>query len=112
MDEFLYLISGKRMFKPKDRNTFHRYYIYLAKCKKDSTKIDNCADVCREYNLNRYKYLWDGESEAISVFLRNYEGDWNNLLEAARYTKMFQFRKNEWTSARINTYINMESVLS
>lgn len=112
MDEFLFLITGRKLFAQKDRATFHRYYIMLAKCRKDSTKIDNCGDVCREYNLNRYKYLWDGEARAISTFLKNYEADWTQLLESQKYQLMFQFRKNEWTQDRINTYIKMESVLS
>jgi hypothetical protein len=66
MDEFLYLIARKRMFKVHDRAEFHRYYLILQECRKDSTKIANCADVCREYNLNEYKYLWDGEADAVT----------------------------------------------
>ena len=65
MDEFYYLISGRGLLEDPDHIIFNRYIKILKKCKEDSSKMENCKEVCQELNINRYTYMWDGEPELI-----------------------------------------------
>ena len=57
MDEFLFLISGQRLMTDDDKQTFMRYTVIIDKCALDNTKIAACADVCREFNLNKFNKI-------------------------------------------------------
>jgi hypothetical protein len=112
MDEFMFLISGKRLIEQVDHAIFHRYIMILKKCRADNTKIENCSDVCREFNLNRFNYMWDGEAVVIKLFLKNYSDLWEKLGSDATMTTLFNFRKEQWSSDKLSKFISEESVIS
>ena len=111
MDELYLLFSGKRMIDPIDHAIFHRYAIIIDKCKKDTSKIENCADVCREFNLNKFNYMWDGEAPVIVKFTKAYE-EFQKLSDERGMLTVFQYRKDQWSKSQLSKFIRDESVLS
>lgn len=79
MDEFMFLISKTHMMRETDLIIYNRYVRILAKCKEDPSNPESCLEVCQEFNLNRFTYLWDGEAEAIKTFIESYESSWQKL---------------------------------
>ena len=72
LDEWVYLVANQRLFtNGSDRAVFRRYALILEKCKEDQT-IENCAAFCREFNINRYSYMFDGEIEPLEEFTKNF----------------------------------------
>lgn len=66
LDEFIYLISNYKLIKYNaDRGILHKYKIFSKKC-------PGCEDACKEFNLNKFSYLWDGEAQFIKSFLARY----------------------------------------
>lgn len=63
LDEWVFLTTGRRFFEEADdRTTFRRYSLMVKKCQAQKN-IEGCAPLCREFNLNKASYMWDGESE-------------------------------------------------
>lgn len=112
MDEFMFLISGQRLMPVEDSRQFLRYTSILDRCRLDNTKIAACADVCREFNLNKFTYMWDGEPKLITTFVDNYDRFWAIMNDQTRLGQMFMFRPQEWTKERLSQFIAIDSVLS
>lgn len=112
MDEFMFLISGQRLMGVEDSRTFLRYTAIIDRCRLDNTKIASCADVCREFNINKFNYMWDGEPRVITIFVDNYDRFWAIMNDNTRLNQMFLFRTQEWTRERLAQFISTESVLS
>lgn len=112
MDEFMFLISGQRLMGVEDSRTFLRYTAIIDRCRLDNTKIASCADVCREFNINKFNYMWDGEPRVITTFVDNYDRFWAIMNDNTRLNQMFLFRTQEWTRERLAQFISTESVLS
>lgn len=112
MDEFLFLISGVRLMNDENKQTFLRYSAIIDRCRMDNTKIAACADVCREFNLNKFTYMWDGEPKVINEFIDKFDNFWIVMNEPTKLVKMFQYRPQEWTKEKLSQYIAIESVLS
>lgn len=112
MSEFMFLISGQRLIVPEDSATFLRYISIIDRCRLDNTKIASCADICREFNINKFTYLWDGEPKMITTFVDNYDRFWAIMNDDVRLNQMFMFRSQEWTRERLAQFISADSVLS
>lgn len=112
MDELMLLLSGKRMIDPIDHAIFHRYAIIINKCKKDTKKIENCAEVCREFNLNKFAYMFDGETLVLKKFMENYKELWKKLDDPEEMLTLFNFRKDQWSQTKLSKFVKDESVLS
>lgn len=112
MDEFMFLISGQRLMPVEDSRTFLRYIAVIDRCRLDNTKIASCADVCREYNINKFSYMWDGEPKVITTFVDNYDRFWAIMNDNVRLGQMFLFRTQDWTRERLAQFIATESVMS
>lgn len=112
MDEFMFLISGQRLLKVEDSRTFLHYIAVINKCRTDSTKINACADVCREFNINKFTYMWDGEPVPINDFLDNYDRFWAIMNDNEKLNRLFMFRAAEWTHERLSQFISTESVMA
>lgn len=112
MDEFMFLISGQRLMPVEDSRVFLRYTAIIDRCRVDNTKIANCADVCREFNINKFNYMWDGEPKVITTFVDNYDRFWAIMNDQVRLNQMFMFRVQEWTRERLTQFIGTESVMS
>lgn len=35
--------------------------------------MENCAPICREFNLNQHSFMWDGESEPFENYVENFK---------------------------------------
>ncbi len=112
MDEFMFLISGQRLMGVEDSRVFMRYVSILDRCRVDNTKIAACADVCREFNLNKFNYMWDGEPRVITTFVDNYDRFWAIMNDQVRLGQLFLFRPQEWTRERLSQFVAVESVMS
>ena len=40
---------------------------------KEEMSLENCASICREFNLNRLTFLWDGEFEPFSNYVEKFK---------------------------------------
>lgn len=70
LDEFIYLISNYRLITSQsDREIMHRYKVTIEKCEKGDQEF--CNELCKEFNINKFSYLIDGEGDFIKSF--NYE---------------------------------------
>lgn len=112
MDEFMLLISGKPMIESIDHAIFQRYGSIIKKCKADTSKIANCADVCREFNLNKFTYMFDGEVAVIKAFMKDYEERWKKMDDPKTMISLFNYRKEQWSQSKLSKFIKEESVLS
>ena len=112
MDEIMLMLSGKRMIDAIDHAIFHRYTFIIDKCKKDTSKIENCADLCREFNLNKFTYMFDGETAVIKKFMKSYEELWKKLEDPKDMLSLFNYRKEEWTQSKLKKFLDDQSVLS
>lgn len=114
LDEFYYLITNDRlMASPMDRAVFRRFSLIIDKCKKNPTKLEDCADICKEFTMNNFSYMFDGES---SVW-ENYNNAFNNIKDALvgedrEIVRLFSMRKQDWSVKRLNTFADNHSVLS
>ncbi len=72
LDEYVQLVFNLKLLNKFDRKIFLRYDLILNKCDNDSKNLDECADYCKEFNLNKYTYMFDGEGKAIERFLKKY----------------------------------------
>lgn len=112
MDEFMFLISGQRLMPAEDSRTFLRYTSIIDRCRADTSKIASCADVCREFNINKFNFMWDGEPKVITTFVDNYDRFWAIMNDHTRLNQLFLFRVQEWTRERLAQFIATESVMS
>ena len=47
--------------------------------------MENCAPICREFNLNKSSFMWDGETEPLEEYVENFK----------LFVKVFEENKNE-----------------
>lgn len=72
LDEWIFIVSGKRMIEDMDdRSVFKRYNLIINKCKK-SAQIRYCDEFCREFNFNKFSYMFDGEQNVWEEYLNNF----------------------------------------
>lgn len=73
LDEWIYLTTGTRFFDdPKSRALYRRYALIVEQCNEDKN-IENCAPLCREFNLNQFSFMFDGESEPFEKYVLNFK---------------------------------------
>lgn len=61
LDEWIFLATGRRLVSSAtNRAVFRRYMAIIDKCKANQD-VENCIELCREFNLNRMSYMFDGE---------------------------------------------------
>lgn len=114
IDEFMYLISGRPIFDPLDRQTFQRYGLIIDRCSKKQDSIDECADVCREFNLNKFTYMFDGENEPLVTFLIAVKERLEPIMnvDEKELKKIFKFRVKEWRAQKLKDFRLNQSVVS
>ena len=76
LDEWMFFATNQSFFdNPDMRTVFKRYALIVSTC-KENMSIQYCAPVCREFNLNKFSFLWDGESEPLNTYIKNYNKYW------------------------------------
>jgi len=62
MDEFSRIITGKSLFaEPEHGKTLQKFVAIIKRCKANKG-IENCRNICLEFNINKYTWMYDGES--------------------------------------------------
>ena len=114
LDEFFFIVTEQRLMEEDiDRAVFHRYILLLDKCKKSPENIKACEDVCRQFNVNRFTYLFDGESLAFDEYVKRFM-DVVDVLTGDKddFLKLFALRKKNWSKkifeqfAKTKTHLN------
>lgn len=114
LDEFIYLITGRHLMEnAADRITYSRYILLIEKCKGSPDTPSMCIEFCRNFNLNKLSYLFDGEKEVIRDYLARFFSI-SELLTGSKenYYKLFATQKESWSTARVNKFAKHTSILS
>lgn len=73
LDEWVFLTTNTRLFSNnKRRADLKRKRNLVRKCKKNKI-IENCLPICRDFNVNKFSGLIDGEIDAFEEFIQNYK---------------------------------------
>ena len=112
MDEFIFLTTTQRLMTEENKQTFLRYTAIVDRCRLDNSKIASCADVCREFNLNKFNYMFDGEPKMINDFVDSYDKFFAVMNDDSKLQRNFLYRPQDWSKEKLEQYIALESVLS
>lgn len=114
LDEFYYLITHDRLMKSAlDRAVFRRYFLIIDKCKKNPSKMSECADICKEFSLNTFSYMFDGESAPWEAYNDAFNSAKNALVgEEREILQLFKLRRQNWSVKRLSTFAKNHSVIS
>ena len=73
IDEMVYLLTEEHLFKDKyDIAEYKRYAKVVTDCNANFEDIDKCKDFCKEFNVNKFNYMFDGESQNIDEYIEGY----------------------------------------
>lgn len=90
LDEFLYLVANLRLIEdPVDREILHRYRKDVKKCHASRDSDDICFVLCKEYNINKFTYLIDGEVKLIDKMLKQFEIAYKHLSQKKTDRELF-----------------------
>lgn len=90
LDEFVELISNYRLIRYNaDRGILHKYKILVDVC---ATNPKKCSGIMKEFNLNKFTYMFDGTEPFITDFLRRYTKILDMLLDPKKIGKLFKRR--------------------
>ena len=114
LDEFFFIVTDHRLMEEHlDRAIFHRYILIIKKCKENPNEPLACEDVCREFNLNRLTYMFDGESEVFIKFVKRFMHVIDVFTgEKEDFLKLFAMRKKVWNLKLLEEFKKKKSVMS
>ena len=114
VDEFLRLVSGRSFLQPAEASRIRRHANAAATCIKDRRNITACEEVCREFRLNGFSPMFDGEAETLLAFQDEGLPRLDPLMKAteAALAPMFSFRAEDWSQERMREFLLNESALS
>jgi len=70
LDEFVELISGYKLIRySADKGILHKYKIVVEGCRSD---VKKCEGIMKEFNLNKFTYMFDGAGLFIEDFLKRF----------------------------------------
>lgn len=108
-DEWAFIVSNRHLFSDISQlNMLKRIVVIVKKCKKDPS-IKGCGDLCQEFNLNKFSYVFDGESKPFLTFLRNFN-DFSQALNKDP-KKLFNKIPINWADASKTVNIQNNSVI-
>ena len=70
-----------------------------------------CADLCKEFNLNQFTFMWDGEKLVLEDMKVKYDVLFK-ILTSKKPEKVMKYNKKKWTNKALSTYAKKESVMS
>ena len=113
LDELFFVLTDHRLMEEHlDRAIFHRYILIIKKCRENPNEPTACEDVCREFNLNRLTYMFDGESKVFLNFIKRFMDIVDTLIgEKEDYLKLFSLRKKLWSLKVLKEFTTKKSVL-
>ena len=112
LDEFIYFFTDQHLMEEKlDRQIFHRYYKMIYMCREDpSSKV--CEDICRHFNLNKFSYMFDGESTVIDDYVGRFFDVVGALSgERQEWLHLFKLKHKRWTRKQFNNFRSKHSLL-
>lgn len=110
LNELLYLLTDTYIIEPVEQAVYKRYALQTKLCKKKGT-LKACADLCKEFNLNQYSFMWDGEKLMLEDMKIKYEVLFK-ILTSKKPEKVMKYNKKKWTNKAVSTYAKKESVMS
>lgn len=70
LDEFHFYVTNQRLIEDDDeRNDLKKFVNIVEKCHKSERPLSKCFMICKEFNLNAFSKLLDGNNEFIDDFL-------------------------------------------
>ena len=114
LDEFIFLVTDKHLMEnPKDRIIFHRYYLMVEKCSLGADRLSNCIDLCMDFSLNKFSYLFDGEESVLDDYLDKFF-DISELITGKKpeFLQLMQTKKPLWKNSKLDKFAKKISVLS
>ncbi len=91
MDEFVYLVANKRLIdnnsSSMDVAIFKEYQNLFTD--EDDPDPEKLEEICKEFNINKYTHLVDGENDFIENFLANFNQIKDKLVSVKKMRKLF-----------------------
>lgn len=89
LDEFVYILSNYRLIDYRDdRVILHKYMLMLNECNV-SKSSQRCVSLCKEFNINKFSYMFDGEGRFVKDFLMKFNKIFNYITKKSEYNKLF-----------------------
>lgn len=105
LDEFVYLISNYRIIKSAaDRAAFHKFSILIQKCEKDQGDRTACDPLCKEFNVNKFSYIIDGEPDFLNRFVVQYGKIHDKLTSEKKQKFLFEHRRNNYMTFNFDKF--------
>ena len=111
LDEWVFLVSGRRLFNShNDRALFRRYILITERCRQNQQKIEECADFCKQFNVNRFSFMFDGEDKP----LRDYVSNFRDFLDEyeSNPQKLYAERTRKWNFENLKHFQDNYSIVS
>lgn len=110
LNELIYLLTDQILIEPIEQAIYKRYALQTAICKKKKT-LKFCQDICKEFNLNKFTFMWDGEKIVLDDLKTRYEKVFK-VLSSKKPEKIMKYNKKKWSDKKISAYSKKESVVS
>ena len=112
LDEFVYFFTDQHLMEEKlDRQIFHRYYKMIKLCREDPS-TPACEDICRHFNLNKFSYMFDGESTVIEDYVGRFFDVIGALSgEREEWLHLFKLKHKRWTKKQFHKFKTKHSLL-
>ena len=110
LNELLYLLTDQYIIEPIEQAIYKRYALQTDICKKKKA-LKFCQELCKEFNLNKFTFMWDGEKIILDDMKVRYEKIFK-ILSGEKPQKIMKYNKKKWTDKAVQSYAKKESVVS
>lgn len=110
LNELLYLLTDTYIIEPVEQAVYKRYALQTKLCKKKNS-LKACADLCKEFNLNQFSFMWDGEKLMLEDMKMKYDVLFKILI-SKKPEKVMKYNKKKWSNKAVSAYAKKESVMS
>jgi hypothetical protein len=74
LDEFLYITANFRLIENSlDREIFLHYNKVIKGCESNREDEETCEILCKEFNINKFTFLIDGEVQELEKIVKQFE---------------------------------------
>lgn len=112
LDEFVYFFTDQHLMEERiDRQIYHRYYKLIKSCRDDPAG-KACEDVCRHFNLNKFSFMFDGESTVIEDYVGRFFDVIGSLSgERQEWLHLFKLKHKRWSGKQLKLFKKKHSLL-